>query len=820
MFGYLKAANELRQTYQQTLTTKWNEGGYDEGTPGAFPDGDISRSGEEEMLLFPSYARKHIKTTHVQQEPLRHPPGTREGMEATDTGDSGDAGDAEYWRREWQRYEDENAIVDVDVRGWIYSPQHGPLTRKNRLLLAVARRLSGIPSPTPNTSNSRESSRGPTFRERMFEDVLGQEEEAAAREAEMIARHGQQEAENASKGLYNPDNSLLHSSPANSRSPSPSKPGVSRSSTISEPDFSDNLSPSSARKRQSWSSTGPASMSNEEIQIANEQLVSRLRPFMSLPLMNTPLTIFFYDDHKSQSKSVYTDEFGHFKVRAALDFVPKQVRVLASENLSATEDVIITEAQGISLISDIDDTIKHSAIASGAKEIFRNTFIRELGDLTVQGVKEWYAKLDSMGVKIHYVSNSPWQLYPLIKSYFTLAELPAGSIHLKQYSGMLQGIFEPAAERKKGSVNRIMHDFPDRRFILVGDSGEADLEVYTDIVQEHPGRVLGVFIRDVTNAKEADVGGFFDGASPTIPTGNRGQTGRRDAIHHHEEGRSHRALSDTPEYRRPASASADNLIDFNDQASTTSTSGSTYHNDLEELLQNGKATTKPPTRPAKPSTLRSISTLSQRPKYQDRSASQNDIRSKKSAPPPPPTPRRTGTGLSTVSTASQDKQAFKPPPSPPAPPPRPDRPSQNTRTTTDQGYLASARHQLSAAYNAFPPLRTQSPSRGGDPNEPQSSSGSGSGPPLPPRRGLSSYPAAAARWATGASGGDPAAGGDGGALGTAPYDKKVEMWKRRWARSEEIMKKNDVMLRTWRRGEDVMTLCVRLVEKAQGDMRD
>ena len=43
-----------------------------------------------------------------------------------------------------------------------------------------------------------------------------------------------------------------------------------------------------------------------------------------------------------------------------------------------------------------------------------------------------------------------------------------------------------------------MADFPERRFVLVGGSGEADLEVYTDIVMANPGRVLAVYIRDVT----------------------------------------------------------------------------------------------------------------------------------------------------------------------------------------------------------------------------------------------------------------------------------------------------------------------------------
>ena len=65
--GYLKAANELRQSYQQQYASGWRGGDntgeeYDEGTPGGYPDAAIVRSGDEEMILFPSYARKHVKT--------------------------------------------------------------------------------------------------------------------------------------------------------------------------------------------------------------------------------------------------------------------------------------------------------------------------------------------------------------------------------------------------------------------------------------------------------------------------------------------------------------------------------------------------------------------------------------------------------------------------------------------------------------------------------------------------------------------------------------------------------------------------------------
>lgn len=119
---------------------------------------------------------------------------------------------------------------------------------------------------------------------------------------------------------------------------------------------------------------------------------------------------------------------------------------------------------------------------------------------------------------------------------------------------------------------------------------------------------------------------------------------------------------------------------------------------------------------------------------------------------------------------------------------------------SDEGYVAAAQRRINTAYNALPQIR--SPSR--DPGDGQ--------PPMPPRRGITAVPAAAARWATGATGGDPLAGGDGGAPG-ASYDKKEEMWKRRWARAEDIMQRQRVVLRTWRVGSDVMEECTRLVER-------
>ena len=68
--GYLKAANELRQSYQNAYIVRGqNDGEVDEdeaGIPGAFPEMVVARSGVEEMVLFPSYARRRVEARKNQ----------------------------------------------------------------------------------------------------------------------------------------------------------------------------------------------------------------------------------------------------------------------------------------------------------------------------------------------------------------------------------------------------------------------------------------------------------------------------------------------------------------------------------------------------------------------------------------------------------------------------------------------------------------------------------------------------------------------------------------------------------------------------------
>lgn len=852
--GYLRAANELRQSYQQTSSSR---GPYDAeadedelSIPGAFPEVAIVRNGEEEMVLFPSYARRHVKQ---EKGMVQDPPGSS----SQDLRSSAGGGDADYWRREWDRYEDDNAVVDVDVRGWIYSPHRGPMTRKNRLLIGLARHLSGIPAPPGNSrGGSRATSPQSHLRDKVEARATRHEEEQVEREAEAITQRGEGEAAVGRRGGYSEypgrdlDRASIYSVVSESRTPSPEKyQEVSDGRNGSAQEAQDEApGPGFLAKRASWNQ--PANMTPAELAVANAHMMARLKPFLTDPLVSMPLTVFFYNDETSRSRTITTNEAGHFSLRAALDFVPTNVRVLASENLSAVEEVQVTEPGGISMISDIDDTIKHSAISSGAREIFRNTFIRDLSDLAIEGVKEWYTKMAEMGVKLHYVSNSPWQLYPVLVSFFARAGLPPGSFHLKQYSGMLQGIFEPVAERKKGTLERIMRDFPQRRFILVGDSGEADLELYTDVVLSHPGRILGVFIRDVTTSQTH---GFFDPSVGALKgekgskSPQRGRPGGTMLATKLTAKLEQRPVLPSRQQTQPARAHPEQtgpvmgtLIDFDEEPKDPRkglmrSMTDTITPDADRKASIAPTKSLPPHRPSKPTALRSLSG-----EPNGSTSPTDDSTSPRKRPIPPPKPRKYSsshdptTHPSEPSPLAQTQNVSSPP---------------DTRTTSLERirYRSTVKHKVASAYNALPSPSSywygsntgQTPSQNNaHPSRPtdsairtstsstsptQTSPSKPAPPPIPPRRNLTSYPVAAAQYAStrlsSTWNGNPNPNNPSPNTPihdpAPPVNKKEELWRRRWGRARDVLESEGVLLRSWTVGSDVMDEAVELVERAR-----
>ncbi|KAH7041435.1 uncharacterized protein B0I36DRAFT_226472, partial [Microdochium trichocladiopsis] len=761
------AASEIRESYNQTRAREIDHPDTSKITiPGSFPDVAIITKGDEQMVLFPSYAKRHVRNEERQFEVPGGPPQSS----------AVSMNEQEYWRQEWSRLEDEKAVVDVDIRGWIYNPHRGPITRRNRMLIGLARQLSGIPMPSlQQTSNAAET--GPSSWHQEHEEMRDQER--IAMRAKEIERQGKEEQAAAQKGGY----SERPSDPSIEDDEEAGHERIYRGSGGSTPITSRPGSPSRAsiRRTNTSATTTGTELSNAELSVANANLMARIAPFMTTPLVEIPITLFFYNDSQSQSRTITTNDSGHFMTRAALDFVPTHVRVMANENISCVEPVQIIEPKGVSLISDIDDTIKRSNITLGAKEIFRNTFVRELHDAAVDGVQEWYTRMHELGVKIHYCSNSPWQLYPVLATFFKLAGLPPGSLHLKAYSGMLQGIFEPVAERKKGTLERIMKDFPERKFILVGDSGEADLEVYTELAVANPKRILGIFIRDVTTPEKK---GYFDSS---FAVGSRGPTRQNSAS---------RLQNNTSQYDDPSSRPAlpprmtqrnqppenaeEDLIDFSEEPQQMPA--------RTESAQKGEAPgKKAPPRPVKPKALQGVpsfreengtagskSASSQTPQPPPPRRS-TPIQGQTSQPPRPTASRQDSFGTSTSSNTSRSNGAPAPPP-----PRRRGTPLSHDNGIQQQHQQDSSRRGSASTTSSMPNNHAVTPD-------------SKVGPPTHQLAYAQQQP-------------------------LQPVDRKVELWQARVQRAHDTLDDLGVPLYTWRRGGDVIDVAEGIIKRAMREL--
>jgi len=152
---------------------------------------------------------------------------------------------------------------------------------------------------------------------------------------------------------------------------------------------------------------------------------------------------------------------------------------------------------GVSVISDIDDTIKISDVLD-KKELLKNTFVKPY--ITTQGFPEYYKELEKQGAYFHYVSASPWQLQPSLKPFMD-AHYPKGTISLRNFrlkDSSLLAFLQPSTEYKIAQIESIIERYPKHQFILIGDSGEHDPEVYAKIYKQFPQNIKSIQIRSVT----------------------------------------------------------------------------------------------------------------------------------------------------------------------------------------------------------------------------------------------------------------------------------------------------------------------------------
>lgn len=162
------------------------------------------------------------------------------------------------------------------------------------------------------------------------------------------------------------------------------------------------------------------------------------------------------------------------------------------------------------IISDIDDTV----LVTGATSLWqtlRLTFLENaFTRLPFAGVAAFYRALQSGAVTtlfnpLYFVSSSPWNIYDLLIDFFRIQGIPKGPLLLRTIE-LTPDLLSSQGHHthKRAMIDKILAVNPDLPFILLGDSGQQDPEIYAEVIQANPGRIKAAYIRDVSPEDRRD----------------------------------------------------------------------------------------------------------------------------------------------------------------------------------------------------------------------------------------------------------------------------------------------------------------------------
>ena len=267
----------------------------------------------------------------------------------------------------------------------------------------------------------------------------------------------------------------------------------------------------------------------EQAQKATEEAQRGWRQFFTIQVGDLPVTVRAGDKvvHSRTNNNGYIDvlvedhgfEPGWHEVTIEAEGAePVQTRVL-----------IVSPGAKVGLISDIDDTVMVTwlprALLAAWNSWVRHTNTRQ----PVDGMAEFYQDIldEHPDAPVFYLSTGAWNTYETLESFLLKHRFPAGPMLLTDWGPTPTGLFRSGQEHKKVQLRNLIIEYPDIQWILVGDDGQHDPLIYGEAVFEHPDRIAGVAIRQLTpgehvlshgtavpfdEAAEADQGGSV----PTI----------------------------------------------------------------------------------------------------------------------------------------------------------------------------------------------------------------------------------------------------------------------------------------------------------------
>jgi phosphatidate phosphatase APP1 len=228
------------------------------------------------------------------------------------------------------------------------------------------------------------------------------------------------------------------------------------------------------------------------------------RAFVTAGAMNVPVRVMVGD----RTVLTFSDRSGYIDVvikDPGLQPGWRAVTIVAEEGPPVQAAVLIIDRDTrFGLVSDIDDTVISTSLPRPLIAAW-NTFVRqETARHLVPGMAPMFRTLidEHPGAPTFYLSTGAWNTAPTLTRFLKRHGYPAGPMLMTDWGPTNTGWFRSGQEHKTEALHRLAREFPNIRWVLIGDDGQHDPKIYGDFARDRPDVVEAIGIRELSPAEQ------------------------------------------------------------------------------------------------------------------------------------------------------------------------------------------------------------------------------------------------------------------------------------------------------------------------------
>jgi phosphatidate phosphatase APP1 len=170
---------------------------------------------------------------------------------------------------------------------------------------------------------------------------------------------------------------------------------------------------------------------------------------------------------------------------------------------------IVDPATRFGMVSDIDDTVMVTALPRPLLAAWNTFVLDEHARVPTPGMAVLLERLttEHPGSPVIYLSTGAWNVAPTLRRFLSRNLYPAGPLLLTDWGPTHDRFFRSGREHKRENLRRLAREFPDVRWLLVGDDGQHDEEIYAEFAADSPASIAAIAIRQLSTSEAVLAGG-------------------------------------------------------------------------------------------------------------------------------------------------------------------------------------------------------------------------------------------------------------------------------------------------------------------------